>query len=146
MPTRTDEAGDNDCHVESPDNGLQVGASDLEVTVRGVAQATVVKEGSVTLPAGKLLDYYVLFGPPASSRTAVYLAAARDFLVLRQPTFGFRSQDASHASQVIIIGELQDVDQTTEDALVAANCLVTRLQGSPAEVRAALDDLESIQF
>jgi hypothetical protein len=99
-----------------------------------------------TLPAGKLLDYYVLFGPPASSRTAVYLAAARDFLVLRQPTFGFRSQDASHASQVIIIGELQDVDQTTEDALVAANCLVTRLQGSPAEVRAALDDLESIQF
>jgi DNA polymerase-3 subunit beta len=40
--------------LETTEDGLQVGASDLEVTVRGVAQATVVKEGSVTLPAGKL--------------------------------------------------------------------------------------------
>ena len=40
--------------LETTEEGLQVGASDLEVTVRGVAEATVVKEGSVTLPAGKL--------------------------------------------------------------------------------------------
>ena len=40
--------------IEAVGDGLQVGASDLEVTVRGTAKATVVKEGSVTLPAGKL--------------------------------------------------------------------------------------------
>lgn len=40
--------------LEATSDGLHVGASDLEVTVRGVAKADVVKEGSVTLPAGKL--------------------------------------------------------------------------------------------
>jgi DNA polymerase-3 subunit beta len=37
-------------------SGLSVGASDLEVTIRGTAKATVVKPGSVTLPAGKLYE------------------------------------------------------------------------------------------
>jgi DNA polymerase-3 subunit beta len=40
--------------LEATSEGLRVGASDLEVTVRGIAKADVVKEGSVTLPAGKL--------------------------------------------------------------------------------------------
>lgn len=40
--------------IETTGDGLRVGASDLEVTVRGIATATVVKQGSVTLPAGKL--------------------------------------------------------------------------------------------
>jgi DNA polymerase-3 subunit beta len=40
--------------LETRKDGVQVGASDLEVTVRGTAKATVVKEGSVTLPAAKL--------------------------------------------------------------------------------------------
>ena len=40
--------------LEATADGLHVGASDLEVTVRGVARADVIKEGSVTLPAGKL--------------------------------------------------------------------------------------------
>jgi DNA polymerase-3 subunit beta len=40
--------------LETTPQGLQLGASDLEVTIRGVATATVVKEGSVTLPASKL--------------------------------------------------------------------------------------------
>jgi DNA polymerase-3 subunit beta len=40
--------------LETRPEGLQVGASDIEVTVRGTAKATVVKEGSVTLPASKL--------------------------------------------------------------------------------------------
>jgi DNA polymerase-3 subunit beta len=42
--------------LETQDGGLQVGASDLEVTIRGRAKATVVRGGSVTLPAGKLHD------------------------------------------------------------------------------------------
>jgi len=40
--------------LETTPQGLQLGASDLEVTIRGLAAATVVKEGSVTLPASKL--------------------------------------------------------------------------------------------
>jgi DNA polymerase-3 subunit beta len=40
--------------LETKQSSLQVGASDLEVTIRGKAEATVVREGSVTLPAGKL--------------------------------------------------------------------------------------------
>ena len=40
--------------IEAGSDGLHLGASDLEVTVRGLAQASVVKEGSVTLPAAKL--------------------------------------------------------------------------------------------
>lgn len=35
-------------------DGLQVGASDMEVTIRGMAEATVVQEGGITLPAAKL--------------------------------------------------------------------------------------------
>lgn len=42
--------------LETEGDGLLVGASDLEVTIRGRATATVIKEGSVTLPAGKLLE------------------------------------------------------------------------------------------
>jgi len=42
--------------IEATKEGLQVGASDLEVTIRGVAAADVSKEGSVTLPAGKLYE------------------------------------------------------------------------------------------
>jgi DNA polymerase-3 subunit beta len=40
--------------LEAAGDGLLVGASDLEVTIRGRAKARVVKEGSVTLPASKL--------------------------------------------------------------------------------------------
>lgn len=40
--------------LETKKDGVQVGASDLEVTVRGTAAATIKQEGSVTLPAAKL--------------------------------------------------------------------------------------------
>ncbi|MCP3982665.1 MAG: DNA polymerase III subunit beta [bacterium] len=40
--------------LETKNDGLQVGASDLEITIRGTAPAKVKKEGSVTLPAAKL--------------------------------------------------------------------------------------------
>ncbi len=40
--------------VETQGEGIRLGASDLEVTVRGTAKATVVTEGAITLPAAKL--------------------------------------------------------------------------------------------
>lgn len=40
--------------LEAEKSKLLIGASDLEVTIRGKANADVVREGGVTLPAGKL--------------------------------------------------------------------------------------------
>ncbi len=40
--------------LEATSDGLQVGASDLEITIRGTAPAKVKKQGAVTLPAAKL--------------------------------------------------------------------------------------------
>src|SRR5512138_525383 len=40
--------------LEAGDGGLKVGASDLEVTIRGTSAATVVKPGGILLPAAKL--------------------------------------------------------------------------------------------
>ena len=40
--------------LEAQDSGLQIGASDLEVTIRAHARATVSQPGTVTLPAAKL--------------------------------------------------------------------------------------------
>ena len=42
--------------LEAKDSSLRIGASDLEVTIRAQAQATVSQPGSVTLPAAKLHD------------------------------------------------------------------------------------------
>jgi len=40
--------------LEAESDRLLIGASDLEVTIRGMAKATVLKDGGVTLPAAKL--------------------------------------------------------------------------------------------
>ncbi len=40
--------------LEAGKDGLLVGASDMEVTIRGTADATVIQEGGITLPAAKL--------------------------------------------------------------------------------------------
>lgn len=42
--------------LETGDDCLQVGASDLEVTIRGSAPAKIKEAGSVTLPAAKLFE------------------------------------------------------------------------------------------
>lgn len=42
--------------LEAKPTGLEVGASDLEVTIRGTAKASVTHSGGITLPAGKLYE------------------------------------------------------------------------------------------
>ena len=42
--------------LETGEDSLQVGASDLEVTIRGSAPAKIKEAGSVTLPAAKLFE------------------------------------------------------------------------------------------
>jgi hypothetical protein len=92
-------------------------------------------------PGDKLIERYVLFGPPASSRTAVYLELARGYLLAQQPAVGYSADEASHARSVIIVGELQDISAATEDALRQAGCQVQRVQGTPEQIAAALRDV-----
>ncbi len=109
------------------------------VTVDGSQAITVDLAVPPPLPAGKVMERYLLFGPPASPRTAVYLSLARQALTAYQPTFGFDAQEAAHAQNVVIIGELQDVSQTVEDSLVAAEVAVERLQGTPQQIATGLE-------
>ena len=98
-----------------------------------------VKTAAGPGPVGdKPLTRYVLFGPPASSRTAVYLELARSYLLAQQPAVGYSADEASHAASVVIVGEPQDVSQEVEDALRQAGCQVQRVQGTPEEIVAAL--------
>lgn len=94
------------------------------------------------------MQRYILFGPPQSSRTAVYLNLARPYLIAQQPTAGYHADEARYAHQVVIVGEVQDVSQEIEDALVAAGCQVQRVQGTPeqiaAEFEAMMDDQAAI--
>lgn len=92
-------------------------------------------------PGDQFIERYILFGPPASGRTAAYLALARDYLLARQPTVGYRLDEARYARHVVIVGELQDVSQEAEDALRQAGCQVQRVQGTPDEVAAAFGAL-----
>jgi hypothetical protein len=96
-----------------------------------------------TPPGDKLLERYVLFGPPASSRTAVYLELTRSYLLAQQPTFGYSVDEASHAHHVVIVGELQDISQESEDALRQAGCQVQRVQGTPGQIAAAFQALHN---
>jgi hypothetical protein len=88
-------------------------------------------------PGDKLLERYVLFGPPVSSRTAVYLELARGYLLAHQPAVGYSADEASHARSVVIVGELQDISAATEDALRQAGCQLQRVQGTPEQIVAA---------
>lgn len=103
-----------------------------------------VKTAAGPQPAGdKPLARYVLFGPPASPRTAVYLELARGYLLAQQPAVGYSADEASHAASVLIVGELQDISAAAEDALRQAGCQVQRVQGTPEQIAAAFLALQN---
>ena len=109
------------------------------VTVDGTQAIVVDLEVPPPLPAGKVMERILVFGPPGSPRTAVYLSQARQALLTYLPTLGFDAEEAAHAQHVVIVGELQDVSQETEDALVAAGSQVERVQGDAEQVAAGLE-------
>lgn len=96
-------------------------------------------------PDDKLMERYLLFGPSASPRTAVYLELARGYLLAQQPAVGYNANEASHARHVIIVGEVQDISQETEDALRLAGCQVQRIQGTAEHIAAAFQALQTTQ-
>lgn len=114
--------------------------SDL-ITVDGENSVTVNLTVPVVTPPSRPMERYVLFGPPQSSRTAVYLSLAREYLSTQRPSFGFRPDDARQAQAVLIMGEYEDVSQEVEADLVASGCQVRRIRGTPEEVATALKAL-----
>lgn len=91
----------------------------------------------------KPLPYYVLFGPPESPRTAIYLALARQYLADVRPAFGFSPAEAALAQKVILLGGPDDIPPSTEVALIEAGCQVHRIRGTVEQIRAALEGRES---
>jgi hypothetical protein len=133
-------------HTAHPDEPPGLGNTLFHHSFEVIYQRAV--SGGMTPPPppdDKLLERYVLFGPPASSRTAVYLELARGYLLARQPAFGFDAGEAIHARHVVIVGELQDVSQEAEDTLRQAGCQVQRIQGTPEQVASALRSLQGGQ-
>lgn len=111
------------------------------ITVDGENSVTVNLAMPDVTPPSKPMTRYVLFGPPQSSRTAVYLSLAREYLSAQRPSFGFRPNDAQQAQAVVIMGEYEDISQQVEADLVASGCQVRRIRGTPEEVAAALKAL-----
>jgi hypothetical protein len=123
---------------EPPGQGNTLFHHSFEVVFqRAVSSAVQPPPAPPPPPDDKLIERYVLFGPPASPRTAVYLELARSDLLAQQPTFGYSIDEASYAHHVIIVGELQDISQEAEDALRQAGCQVERVQGTPEQIVAA---------
>jgi hypothetical protein len=101
-------------------------------------------KGATEPPAdGKIMERYILFGSPASHRTAVYLDLARSYLLAQQPALGYSVDEASLARHVVIVGELQDVSQEAEDTLRQAGCQVQRVQGTPEQIAAAFEAIQA---
>lgn len=128
-------------HTGHPDEPPGLGNTLFHHSFEVIYQQAVA--GAVLPPPadGKLIERYVLFGVPTSPRTAVYLELARSFLLARQPAAGYSADEASHARNVVIVGELQDVSAAVEDALRQAGCQVQRVQGTPEQIAAAFAGL-----
>lgn len=120
------------------------GAHTGVITVDGktAAQANLAADVVRAATGSRFIDRYFLFGAPNSARTAVYLDLARSYLLSRQPTFGFRVSDALHAEQVVIMGAVEDIPQTTEDTLRQAGCQVVRIEGTPQQIQDALRQMD----
>jgi hypothetical protein len=120
-------------------------------TYRVVVEGTPVRSGPVVLDglntgvadlvapkAGKLLPYYVLFGPADQPATQANLLLAQEFLLTFGPTFGFSPEEAANAGMVTIIADTQAVSRQVELELGLDGTPVQRIAGSVAEVAAAL--------
>jgi len=116
----------------------------FEVVYQRAVSGAVLPPPPPPPPDGKLMEHYILFGPAASTRTAVYLDLARSYLLAQQPTLGYSIDEASLARQVILVGEVQDISQEAEDALRLSGCQVQRIQGTPEQIAAAFAAIQAI--
>lgn len=132
-------------HTGHPDEPPGLGNTLFHHSFEVVFQRSVKQAGDPVPPppeppAGddKALARVLLFGPPASPRTAVYLHLAREALAAQRATLSFHVEEAKHARLVLLLGGLEDISQADEALLRAAGCAVQRIAGAPDQIIAAL--------
>ena len=128
-------------HTGHPDEPPGLGNTLFHHSFEVVFRRSVKQDaGSGPPPVGdgKTLARVLLFGPPASPRTAAYLHLAREALAAQRATLSFHVEEAKHARQVFLLGGLEDISQADEDLLRAAGCEVQRIAGTPDQIVAAL--------
>ncbi len=102
-------------------------ASDIQVD----EDATVTRDIVLPVSPDKLLEHYLLFGPPPilgtppDAEARLVLLLATDYLVRTGATGGFSVEDAAQAAQVTILGDA--LPASVEGKLRAAGCEVIRL-------------------
>jgi len=122
---------------------LAVGEGDpLVSNIQVDEDATVIRDVVLPPKPAKLLDSYLLFGPPAVQDAApgiearLALALAVEYLTRTGAAGGFSAGDASQAKRVIIVGDT--VPASVDGQLLAAGCQVTRLAGDAFALAGAL--------
>ncbi len=87
-------------------------------------------------PAGKVIEHYLLLGPPNSRGRQLSLLLAKDFILEFSVTVGFRVDEAKQARRVTILGE--GISQADIQAIRDAGSNVEVLSGSLLDVETQL--------
>lgn len=86
----------------------------------------------------KVLEHYLLFGPPNIPGTRTNFIIAQDYILRCLPVCGFSVDEALKARRVTIIGGAQAVSEADEGKLRQAGCEVERISGDSYAVERAL--------
>ncbi len=115
------------------DNDLRIAGP---IALNGRDEAILDLPG--TLPQNAVFERFVLFEPPQSPQTQVYLSLLSDMLTKLRLPFGFDPMDASQALHVLLVG---DHPQETLDLLAQAGRQVEALPQAPEALLQFLDTL-----
>lgn len=114
---------------------VPAGTYDLSIAGLGVAKSNLVVDGVNTATVnhavpgqagGKVLNHYLLFGPPNLSATRTNLILALDYIARFAPTVGFSLEEAKGAQNVTIVGS-GATSGADEQTLIRSGCTVRRL-------------------
>ena len=130
-------------------DNLAAGNYSLVVFETNVRQDNIILDGKntrriiLTLPDAdiasktKVINHYVLFGPPGARGRQINLMLATDFVLAFSVTVGFSVAEAKQASRVTIIGEgISPADMQT---LKDSGCQVESLTGDAYAIEAKLN-------
>jgi hypothetical protein len=135
-----------------PDSGqfrfenLASGNYSLTVFETGIKQDNIVLDGTnsrsviLTVPEAteteKIMNHYLLFGPPNSRGRQTNLLLAVDYILAFSPAVGFSVEEAKQARQVTIIGE--GISPTEQQAITDSGSQVEVLTGDAYDIEAKL--------
>ncbi len=88
-----------------------------------------------------VLDHYVLFGGKDAPGTATNFVLAQDYILRNEYACGFNVEEAAHARQVTILGDVRAVSEADERRLIEAGIQVRRVSGDSYTVEEILSQL-----